>query len=135
MFARIVVKLLSHPAGSAEMFIPKILVSSHREKPRFLTPSGTWILLPIGRMAVFSMLHFNPLKVANSIKMDFRAVRLSKQKRVATLVSSAKPSALSVSHLDSFKKQGLFLLLTASKTAGCEPTILPNAVRGTWRWW
>jgi len=47
MLLRMVSKLRIHRAGSAEMSIPKIFVSVHRAKPRFLTWSGTGIILPI----------------------------------------------------------------------------------------
>jgi hypothetical protein len=80
------------------------------------------------------MLHFNPEKVAKFSKMVFNVFRLSKLNIVATLVSSAKPSALSVSHFDSVSKQGLFSDLIASRIAGCGMLSLLQTVLGTCRW-
>ncbi len=80
------------------------------------------------------MLHFNPEKVAKFSKVVFNAFRLSKLKIVATLVSSANPSALSVSHLDSASKHGLFSDLIASRIAGCGMLSLLQTVLGTCKW-
>ncbi len=101
MLERMVSKLEFHLAGSAEIVIPKIFVSPQSEKPRSRTCSGTGIMLPICKMEIFSMLHLNPEKSAKFCRMVFSAFRLSKLKIVATLMSSANPSALSVSHFDS----------------------------------
>jgi hypothetical protein len=89
---------------------------------------------PICIIEVFSMLHFNPEKVAKFSRIVFNALRLSKLKIVATLVSSAKPSALSVSHLDSASKHGLFSDLIASRIAGCVMFSLLHTVLGTCKW-
>jgi hypothetical protein len=69
-----------------------------------------------------------------SLKCFFKEFRLSKLNILATLVSSANPSALSVSHFDSDSKQGLFSDLIASRIAGCGMLSLPKTVLGTCRW-
>jgi hypothetical protein len=77
MLVRMVSKLHIQRAGSAEMFMPKIFVSVHRAKPRFLTWSGTGIILPICIIAVFSILQRKPLNEAKLTSTSFSADRLS----------------------------------------------------------
>ncbi len=119
MLLRMVSKFPIHKAGSADMFIPKILVSVQRVNPRSLTWSGTGIILPICKMAVFSMLQRRPLKEAKLTSTFFNARRLLCSNKVATLVSSANPSALSVAQFDSAQKRGLFSCSIASFIEGC----------------
>jgi hypothetical protein len=120
MLARIFSKLEFHLAGSAEMFIPRILVSSQREKPRSRTWSGTGIMLPICIIEVFSMLHFNPENVAKFCKMFFKEFKLSKLNNVATLVSSAKPfSFVRFTFRFCFKTRIIFG---------------PNSLKNSWVW-
>jgi preprotein translocase subunit SecB len=60
----------------------------------------------MSKMCDFSKLHFRPLIVSNCTKMLFKFLRLACSATVRTVVSSANPSVLSVSALDSVLKSG-----------------------------
>jgi hypothetical protein len=73
MVSRITVKFWSQSAGSFDRSIPRIRILSEKVNPRSRISSEIGTVLPIWTIAVFSRLHFSPLKTEKSINISFKA--------------------------------------------------------------